>query len=208
MSRILLLAAIAASATLAQRGGGGGANAPLGSLKSVRPPVPSGIEQYVKDNVALVALGKALFWDAQVGSDGRTACATCHFHAGADHRMQNQLSGAAATANSTLSLNDFPFHRLANSGDNRSAVLRDARQVAGSAGVVERSFLSILTGSAFEESAVLSTGSTAGGLQTRRVTGRNTPSVINAVFKSATFGMAARATSSQGRLRLGNPTVG
>ena len=29
------------------------------------------------------------------GSDGRTACATCHFHAGADSRSQNQLSPGA-----------------------------------------------------------------------------------------------------------------
>ncbi len=33
----------------------------------------------------LVVVGKALFWDVQIGSDGRTACATCHFHAGAYH---------------------------------------------------------------------------------------------------------------------------
>ena len=30
-------------------------------------------------------LGKALFWDIQIGSDGQ-ACASCHFHAGADIR--------------------------------------------------------------------------------------------------------------------------
>lgn len=40
----------------------------------------------------LVALGKALFWDMRVGSDGVQACATCHFHAGADSRTVNQLS--------------------------------------------------------------------------------------------------------------------
>ena len=40
----------------------------------------------------LQALGKALFWDMQVGGDGITACATCHYHAGADHRRNNQLS--------------------------------------------------------------------------------------------------------------------
>ena len=39
----------------------------------------------------LVALGKALFWDGAVGSDGQ-ACASCHFHAGADPRIVNQLS--------------------------------------------------------------------------------------------------------------------
>lgn len=36
-------------------------------------------------------LGKALFWDEQAGSDGN-ACASCHFHAGADTRLRNQLN--------------------------------------------------------------------------------------------------------------------
>jgi cytochrome c peroxidase len=36
-------------------------------------------------------LGKALFWDQQAGSDGN-ACASCHFHAGADSRLTNQIS--------------------------------------------------------------------------------------------------------------------
>jgi Di-haem cytochrome c peroxidase len=64
---------------------------PMLSLKSVPvPPVP-GLDAYIRDNAAAVALGKALFWDAQVGSDGQ-ACASCHFHAGADSRMKNQIS--------------------------------------------------------------------------------------------------------------------
>jgi cytochrome c peroxidase len=36
-------------------------------------------------------LGKALFWDEQAGSDGN-ACASCHFSAGTDPRITNQLS--------------------------------------------------------------------------------------------------------------------
>jgi cytochrome c peroxidase len=38
-----------------------------------------------------IVLGKALFWDQQSGSD-RIACASCHFHAGADTRLTNQLN--------------------------------------------------------------------------------------------------------------------
>ncbi|MBX5483574.1 MAG: hypothetical protein IRZ16_17260 [Myxococcaceae bacterium] len=38
-----------------------------------------------------IALGKALFWDQQAGSDGN-ACASCHFSAGADARIENTLS--------------------------------------------------------------------------------------------------------------------
>jgi cytochrome c peroxidase len=38
-----------------------------------------------------LALGKALFWDQQAGSDGQ-ACASCHFQAGADPRVVGQLN--------------------------------------------------------------------------------------------------------------------
>src|SRR5207253_629680 len=48
--------------------------------------------EIVKDQAALISLGKALFWDMQVGSDGVQACATCHFNAGADTRTRNQIS--------------------------------------------------------------------------------------------------------------------
>ena len=55
----------------------------------------------VKDQGALIRLGKAFFWDMQVGSDGVQACASCHFHAGADNRSRNQISPG-------LSDKDFP----------------------------------------------------------------------------------------------------
>src|SRR5712691_11553898 len=55
----------------------------------------------VNDQAALIRLGKALFWDMQVGSDGVQACATCHFNAGADSRSKNQVSPG---------LNDTNFH--------------------------------------------------------------------------------------------------
>ena len=61
------------------------------SLKMVGlPPVP-GLASFIRDRDAAIVLGKALFWDVQAGSDGN-ACASCHFHAGADNRMKNQLS--------------------------------------------------------------------------------------------------------------------
>ncbi len=61
-------------------------------LKDGGVPLPEQLGQYVKNRRAAVALGKALFWDMQVGSDGVQACASCHFHAGADNRTRNQLS--------------------------------------------------------------------------------------------------------------------
>src|SRR6476646_3475774 len=106
----------------------GQSGAPVHSLKIVPVPRPTDFTRYVRDEKALVALGKALFWDVQVSSDNRVACATCHFHAGADHRRQNQLSTAkdAVALNWPLAPGDFPF------GVNFMA----AGHRAGSAGVV------------------------------------------------------------------------
>src|SRR2546425_107636 len=59
------------------------------SLKTVgTPPAP---KTYVANRGTLKILGKALFWEQQVGSDGQ-GCASCHFHAGADSRSKNQLN--------------------------------------------------------------------------------------------------------------------
>src|SRR5512147_1228169 len=76
---------------------------PFDSLKEVPTPVPTAAvvadpavladintpldfkpltDEIVKDQAALVRLGKALFWDMQVGSDGVQSCASCHFNAG------------------------------------------------------------------------------------------------------------------------------
>ena len=55
-------------------------------------PLPSQLDQFIKDRAAAIQLGKALFWDVQVGSDGVQSCASCHFHAGADNRTRNQFN--------------------------------------------------------------------------------------------------------------------
>ncbi|MCF6337116.1 MAG: cytochrome C peroxidase [Gammaproteobacteria bacterium] len=44
-----------------------------------------------KAKEAFQQLGKLLFWDQSVGSNGQ-ACASCHFHAGTDNRSKNQLN--------------------------------------------------------------------------------------------------------------------
>src|SRR3954454_5808840 len=164
----------------------------LRSLKRIAVPQPSNVQHYVRDQTALVLLGKALFWDMQGGSDGRTACATCHFHAGADHRLDNEVSNLAAagmTANGVLSASDFPFHVLANPANNRSTVVRDSAAVVGSAGVFSRFLTGIQTGSAAENGYDLATTPefSLAGVNTRQVTTRNTPSVINAVFYVRNF---------------------
>ena len=94
--RLLMIggALLILSVAIAAQGGGGNANNPIASLKGIAVPQPAGLERYVADRQLLVVLGKALFWDVQVGSDGHTACASCHFHAGADHRITNQIAGS------------------------------------------------------------------------------------------------------------------
>jgi cytochrome c peroxidase len=176
------------SATLiAQRG-------PIATLRGVAVPRPTNLRQYVADEGALIALGKALFWDVQVGSDGRTACATCHFHAGADHRLTNQLAdppnaSAGVRPNQTLHPEDFPFHAFTDPSSNQSPRLRNRREVVGSAGVVPRSFVDVLADSIVEASgdAPAPGPFTVGGRTVRQVTGRNAPSVINAVFYVRSF---------------------
>lgn len=188
---------------LAQRGGGpppgggvvGNQGNTLASLRSVPVPKPGDLARYVRDETALVALGKAFFWDMQAGSDGTTACATCHFHAGADHRLQNQLASPhngtyALAANTTLTLGDFPFRKLADANNNASAVLRDNRLVAGSAGVFRIDFRGVQQGVATEDgdtAALDAAGFEVNGVRVRQATGRNTPSVINAVFNVRNF---------------------
>lgn len=194
---------MAPTAVMAQRANGGG----LASLKNAALPEPTGLSTYVQDNMALAALGKALFWDMQAGSDGRTACASCHFHAGADHRQQNQLSGAAAAPNQLLQTSDFPFHQLSDPNNDRSTVVRDKRQVAGSAGQVHRQFLGLDPGgSTFENGANLATPAffLIGGVSTRQATTRNTPSIINAVFNFRNFWDGRASNVFTGSTPFGN----
>jgi cytochrome c peroxidase len=181
------------SMVIAQGGNGGGNANPIASLKGVAVPQPADLSRYVSDSVALVVLGKALFWDTQVGSDGRTACATCHFHAGADHRLTNQIAGAqtstdAVRPNTTLTTADFPFHAFTNPNDNTSAPTRARRDVVGSAGLAKRTFVSASDGTSVELGADGDLGLfSLNGVKARQVTSRNTPSVINAVFYFRNF---------------------
>ena len=59
------------------------------------PSLPS----IIKNKIVAIALGKMFFWDSQVGSD-RLACASCHFQAGADNRIKNQISPGLRNATS------------------------------------------------------------------------------------------------------------
>src|SRR3954453_23875063 len=163
----------------------------LESLKSVANPVipldpvthlpivRGDLTDYIADRSAAIRLGKALFWEMQAGSDGKTACATCHFHAGEDGRDTNQLNpGAngvfdAQAANRALTLNDFPFTR---------SVTSDNDNIVGSQGVRKSNFAGFSRTGAEQTTSVPDPTFSVNGVNVRQVTGKNTPSVINAVF--------------------------
>ena len=170
------------------------------------PNLVDGDQPIVVDKTAAIQLGKALFWDSAVGSDGM-ACASCHFHAGADRRSQNQLStgalskkitaktfqktasGAAGGVNYDLKISDFPLHKLLNSNDKNSPVLFDSDDVVSSAGTFLRTFKAINTRGGEVDTCSDGTDKIfhLGKLNTRQVQNRQAPSVINAAFNFRNF---------------------
>ena len=88
----LVMATILAGHTVSAQIINPGPFQPLASLKTVSIPEPDNLKDFVQDKAAAIALGKSLFWDMQLGTDGIQSCASCHFHAGADNRSKNQLN--------------------------------------------------------------------------------------------------------------------
>lgn len=177
------------------------------SLKKVEVPEPPNLSDFVKNKKAAIQLGKALFWDMQMGSDGVQACASCHYSAGADSRAKNQLSPGLLNAtqdgspnpdnsfapdkgaNFHLSAADFPLHVKLDPLLFNSPVLRDSNDVVASQGVHYSEFVDALPGSPVDESIPLPDpdGYQVAAVSTRRVEPRNTPTVINAVFNHRQF---------------------
>jgi cytochrome c peroxidase len=188
-----------------------GPSQPLASLKTVSVPKPDNLTDFVQDNKtaenALIALGKSLFWDMQLGTDGIQSCASCHFHAGADSRSKNQINPGPTNAYGSVSKNkdgievfdiggrpnyqltaaDYPFHKLSDVND-RSTVIADKNDITGSQGVFRTKFVDVNPGSDKDiveplEDKVFNVK----GINVRQVTGRNSPTVINAVFNFRNF---------------------
>jgi len=163
-------------------------------LNQIAVPEPANLYQFVKNKPAAILLGKALFWDMQVGSDGMTACATCHFTAGTDKRTKNTLHPGrdgifnVRGVNQTVQPADFPFHQRDLPEIQTSQILRDSDDVVGSQGVRLKQFVNIVLGSRFDNGTdIPDLVFNQNGVNIRQVTGRNTPPVINAAFNFTNF---------------------
>jgi cytochrome c peroxidase len=201
---IAAVIALAGLVTWAAAGGtvsaGARGGAPVAALDTMPVPTPPDEASYIRDKASAIKLGKALFWDMQAGADGRQACATCHFAAGADNRSRNQINprmpaDAAQNVfqlkgpNAQLTADDFPFHKLQDPNDAASAVLSDTSNVSGSQGVLPSTFDGVTPGEPADDQTFAASDPdfTVNGTPVRRTTGRNTPSVINAVFNFRNF---------------------
>ena len=84
---------------------------PAPGLNTVRvPKVPGlvgGSSPIVINQKYARILGKSLFWDTALSSDG-SACASCHYHAGADERSVNQFNTGDLDANRIMGLTFQP----------------------------------------------------------------------------------------------------
>ena len=201
-------------------------DAPLASLKTVAVPEPDNLKDFVQDKVAAIALGKTLFWDMQVGSDGNQSCASCHFHAGTDSRSKNTLNpgflrvnadrksnpdGVFSTGggpNYQLKPQDFPFHKLENPADRFSKVVADSNDIAGSQGEFNNTFVSNIPGSS-QDKVILDKDQVFNvkSVDVRQVTARNAPSIINAIFNYRNFWDGRAQNEFNGSLRQSTKTV-
>lgn len=187
----------------------------LEDLSKAKLQVPQAdLSQFLKPGEdakkALLQLGKALFWAQEVGSGGNAgipaqACASCHFAAGADPRIQNQLNPnitrvindpqgpilglhkAEANPDTTfqvrkpnqkITFTDFPFVREIN-----QIVDLD---VMSSQGVLRSEFIRTIPADPNDDCRPVDDPvfKTLNGTKVRRVEPRHSPKVINAALES------------------------
>jgi len=165
------------------------------SLRGLAVPEPPTIMEYVSSRSAAIALGKSLFWDTNLGSDGQTACASCHAHAGVDPRRTNAVNpGANGTFDAgilpgqTKGADFFPTVVFEDPRSRFSTRLRNVDDVVGSQGVLKRAFRELVSSNLVElcDDVTDPVFHNAEG-NVRQVTGRNSPSVINAVLNVRNF---------------------
>jgi len=149
----------------------------LAPLSSVAPPVPTG--GTIVSQTAAVQLGKALFWDVQVGGDGRQACASCHFVAGEDTRLIDTVNPGPDGV--------FASEGITGPGQAISQVTNITNDDRlGSAGEEAATFVKVDPNPANAADICTVTGDPVFGTN-RQVTGRKAPAVINAVYNRDNF---------------------
>ena len=206
-ARLNAAALLLSSSTILAAGGATAQTVPVLPLSQVPVPTPANLGEFVRDIQLARVLGKALFWDMQVGSDGVQACATCHFRAGADPRRKNQVSpgllgvvfqpdeagNPTAAPNHTfegqgpnymLRAQDFPLRRLVEP-TNRESAFTDKGNVVSSQGVHYGIFGQ--SGYPGPDPDGFYVGQGTRRANVRRVEPRNTPTMINAVFNHRNF---------------------
>lgn len=198
---VALLACLVNGNAFAQGSGCTNERVTVFEWQQIKVPKPSNWCDFVRNEDAAIRLGKALFWDMQVGSDGIIACGSCHFHAGADNRVRNQLSPTGSPAsdqpgasfevrgpNGSLTRSNFPFHNLVNRENRDSELLSDSDDVVSSQGVAHTRFIDVRPGEAEDRVAVVADPVfNVDGINTRRVEPRNAPTIVNAVFTVEQF---------------------
>ncbi|WP_242056362.1 MULTISPECIES: cytochrome-c peroxidase [unclassified Nostoc] len=164
---------------------------PLTSLKTVKVPEPDNLTEFVKNKVAAIKLGKALFWDMQIGSDGVTACASCHFHAGADNRSKNQVSPGLLRVNADKTVNPdtvFDVGGAPNYQLKTEDFPLQTNDVVSSQGAFKTEFVDVKPGNDTDQVKDLPDPVfNVNNINVRRVQPRNTPTVIGAVFNFRNF---------------------
>ena len=156
---------------------------------SASSSTPKELTEYIRNQSAAVALGKALFWDMRVGSDDRTACATCHHHAGTDTRTKNTATSfidddQEALRNQQWTKADHtPWKEGVRDSKGFGLITGDSSVVIGSQGVRafkldQKDFAQqVQVGSKQIVEHVLQNGEPTHPF--RQVTDRNSPTVIN-----------------------------
>ncbi len=212
MAAVLLVGGVAALSLAMANGSSDGSNgsdggeeepAPIKSLKREKIPLPRNLSDFIYDRDAALQLGKALFWEVRVGSDNKTACASCHFHAGVDNRVTNQVNPGVLAGdktfqlggapNYTITASDYPFTRFA-SLDDPDTRFADINDVLSSQGVLTKNFNKLGTRGSPDVCTAVSdavthggTGFNVNGVNTRRVEPRHTPSFFNSIFNFRNF---------------------
>jgi cytochrome c peroxidase len=176
---------------------------PLTGVKvPATPGLLDGKTPIVVNKALATVLGKAFFWDTNVGSDGVT-CAVCHHKAGSDSRITNQMapgklnsapsgdtyeptaSGQSGGPNYTLQKADFPFHQFTDPLNRNSDVTFTTDDVVGSAGSFSGQFKSVKTSGSGWDDCVRAPIEpyTDFGLGMRQVTNRSIHPIVNAALQ-------------------------